>query len=522
MGILKAHVEDDGAARTKLLDHLGFSLPAEVNETIGEDLSQDMGSLSLKESRAADEGFMGGNQMSPTDNGEDFFNNIPSPKADTPVSTSGNNLGIEGSVPGAEEPTKESDSLDGITDPSFDDAVQRALVVGDYHGAVAQCIAANKMADALVIAQVGSASLWESTRDQYLRKNSSPYLKVVAAMVNNDLVSLVNTRPIKSWKETLALLCTEWTLLCDALASRLIAAGNTLAATLCFICAGNIDKTVEIWSKNVSTEHEGKSYVDLQLMGTEDLSPELVILRDRIALSSEPGMHYYIRFKLAEQDDAAYHRQNYQQPPGPSYSTQYQQQQPTSFVPSPAAHILPVGFAPQPAATQPAPRLFVPTTPPIMRNADQYQQPLSMGSQFYPSQPQVKANSNYQVGPPAPGSLGPVPSPMIPTPGQRILQDGAPTPQVRGFMPMSSNTGVQRTTSGHVQPPSPTQPAGLPAPPPTVQTADVSNVDLTTSDWDECSFWLATLKRMIKIRQTSSWDLVKLMIMKTYGVHMET
>ena len=28
----------------------------------------------------------------------------------------------------------------------------------------------------------------------------------------------------------------------------------------------------------------------LKLMGTEDLSPELVILRDRIALSSEPGM----------------------------------------------------------------------------------------------------------------------------------------------------------------------------------------------------------------------------------------
>lgn len=28
----------------------------------------------------------------------------------------------------------------------------------------------------------------------------------------------------------------------------------------------------------------------LKLMGTEDLSPELVILRDRIALSSQPGI----------------------------------------------------------------------------------------------------------------------------------------------------------------------------------------------------------------------------------------
>ena len=40
-------------------------------------------------------------------------------------------------------------------------------------------------------------------------------------------------------------------------------AGNTLAATLCYICAGNIDKTVEIWSRSLQTDHEGKSYVDL-------------------------------------------------------------------------------------------------------------------------------------------------------------------------------------------------------------------------------------------------------------------
>ena len=55
----------------------------------------------------------------------------------------------------------------------------------------------------------------------------------------------------------------EWTTLCDTLASKLMTAGNTLAATLCYICAGNIDKTVEIWSRSLRTEHEGKSYVEL-------------------------------------------------------------------------------------------------------------------------------------------------------------------------------------------------------------------------------------------------------------------
>ncbi|KAK7854801.1 protein transport protein sec31 like protein b [Quercus suber] len=47
------------------------------------------------------------------------------------------------------------------------------------------------MADALVIANVGGASLWESTQDQCFKISRSPYLKVVSAMVNNDLLSLI-------------------------------------------------------------------------------------------------------------------------------------------------------------------------------------------------------------------------------------------------------------------------------------------------------------------------------------------
>ncbi|XP_071735877.1 protein transport protein SEC31 homolog B-like isoform X2 [Rutidosis leptorrhynchoides] len=655
-GFLKVMFEDDGTARTKLLNHLGFSLPVEeVSESI-QDLSQNVNSLNFEEHETHKEGFAGDNQLSnfSFDNGEDFFNNLPSPKCETPVSTPGKNT--EESAPFVEEPTKEGD-LHG--DVAFNDAVQRALVVGDYKGAVAQCIAADKMADALVIAQVGGSSLWESTRDQYLKKNRTPYLKVVAAMVNNDLVSLVNTRPLKSWKETLALLCTfaqreEWTLLCDTLASRLVAAGNTLAATLCYICAGNIDKTVEIWSKNVTAEHKGDSYVNLlqdlmektvilalatgqkrfsaslcklveryteilasqgllttameylKLMGTEDLSPELVILRDRIALSSEPEKEATASANFAYsqpqmpavyganhqtnpvvestrnyyQNESSYQRESYQQPPAPLYNTQYQQpQQPSLFVPSPAPHNPQAGFNPAPVTTQPAPKVFVPTTPPIMRNADQYQQPPTLGSQLYPSQ--GNANPSYQPGPPGPVTLGPVPSPMVPTTGPKISQ--GMTPPVRGFTPSVNTTGSLRTSSAQLQPPTPPAPAAPPAAPPTVQTADVSSVpaqqkpvigtltklfnetsealggsnaapakkreiddnskkigalfaklnssdisknaseklvqlcqsldrgdfatalkiqvDLTTSDWDECSFWLATLKRMIKIRQ---------------------
>lgn len=67
----------------------------------------------------------------------------------------------------------------------------------------------------------------------------------------------------------------EWTLLCDTLASKLMGAGNTLAATLCYICAGNIDKTVEIWSRSLASEHEGRTYVDLLQVSApfKNLSP---------------------------------------------------------------------------------------------------------------------------------------------------------------------------------------------------------------------------------------------------------
>jgi len=55
----------------------------------------------------------------------------------------------------------------------------------------------------------------------------------------------------------------QWTTLCDALASKLMAAGNTLAAVLCYICAGNVDRTVEIWSRSLANERDGRSYAEL-------------------------------------------------------------------------------------------------------------------------------------------------------------------------------------------------------------------------------------------------------------------
>ncbi|XP_058197427.1 protein transport protein SEC31 homolog B-like isoform X1 [Rhododendron vialii] len=674
-GFLKVMFEDDGTARTKLLTHFGFILPLETNDTMENDLSQEVSGVSLEDKVAAREEYVADKTTYLYDNGEDFFNNLPSPKAETPVSDSGGSFSVGGSVPIVEEMQQEMDGQEESDDPSFDDAIQCALVIGDYKGAVAHCIAAKKMADALVIAHVGGGSLWESTRDQYLKMSHSPYLKVVSAMVNNDLASLVNTRPLKSWKETLALLCTfaqgeEWSSLCDSLASRLMTVGNTLPATLCYICAGNIDKTVEIWSRSLTSEYAGRSYVDhlqdlmektivlalatgqkqfsaslcklvekyaeilasqgilttameyLKLMGTDELSLELMILQDRIARSTEienevpkssalnsqsqPGTTYgadHSSFGAVESSGHYYQETapsqsqqsvsgspyggNYQPSFGSSYAggygapVPYQPAQNSQiFVPSQAPQVPEMNFARSPATTQPPVVPFIPATPAVLRNVGQYQAP-TLGSQLYPG----TGNPNYQSGPQGGGSLGPIPSQAGQVPGHKVL---APNPASVGFMP-SMNPGIQRPGMGPTQPSSPTQPAQLqpaaaPAtPPPTVQTVDTSNVpvqqrsvittltrlfnetsealggsranpakkreiednsrkigalfaklnsgdisknaaeklvqlcqaldngdfttalqiqvQLTTSDWDECNFWLATLKRMIKTRQ---------------------
>ncbi|MBA0620553.1 hypothetical protein Godav_006256, partial [Gossypium davidsonii] len=96
-GFLKVMFEDDGTARTKLLMHLGFSLPAEEKDTVQDDLSRSLNDITLEDKVAEKVGHEVEKEATlfAADNGEDFFNNLPSPKTDTPVSPSGDNFAIE-------------------------------------------------------------------------------------------------------------------------------------------------------------------------------------------------------------------------------------------------------------------------------------------------------------------------------------------------------------------------------------------------------------------------------------------
>ncbi|KAG0496694.1 hypothetical protein HPP92_001385 [Vanilla planifolia] len=671
--------EEDGTARTKLLSHLGFRVPTEQFEVSPDELGKELtDTIGFDDNSRKGKLFEVDGAPFNMDNGDDFFNNLQS-SDDTPL--------IEEKEPSDEKQSpRETETAPDDSDSSFDDAIQRALVVGDYKEAVHLCITAKRLADALVIAHVGGPSLWEGVRDKYLQNGISPYLKIVAAMVNNDLMALVNTRPLSSWKETLALLCTfaqkeEWTVLCDTLGSRLLTAGNTLAATLCYICAGNIDKIVEIWSYSLKGEQDGRSYVDLlqdlmektimlalasgqkqlsaslsklvenyaellasqgllstameylKLLGSEDSVNELAILRDRIALSMEERASKSLSFEESlPKHDPIYttggaavgtvkgsvldHQDNLQLQqqhniPNPQYGDGYQrtlgtyggypqvpplqtgQQYPTYTNPvqfQPTQTLIPsqVNVLPQKNIVQPTappqhvPGIFVPANPPVLKNADGYVQPPTLGNHLY----QGVSNQNYQPGPsgPAPGIGAPQ---LRPFPGHRFPQPGT-SPVGTGLMPVNRPTFGPNASLNPVQPSSPTQQAqqsvvAPPTPPPTVQTVDTSKVPadlqpvigtltrlyhetsealggqraipakkreiednsrkigalfvklnsgdispnassklrqlcqaldagdfsaalhiqvlLTTSDWDECNFWLAALKRMIKTRQ---------------------
>ncbi|CAH8252778.1 unnamed protein product [Arabidopsis lyrata] len=523
-GLLKIMLEEDGNAKTKLRTHLGFSLPSdEKDQTVNE------------------------------------------PHA-TCSSTN-------------EEETKKMPEPEGESSyPTFDDAIQRSLIVGDYKGAVAQCLSANKMADALVIAHVGGTELWESTRNIYIYEDEQCTLHegistlldmfVVSAMMNNDLMTFVHTRPPKSWKETLALICTfaegdEWISLCDALTSNLMDPGFTLAATLCYICSGNVDKTVDIWSRSLEKESDGKSYAErvqdatlvlalvtgnkrfsaslrklfesyaeilasqgllatamkfLKFLESGDFSPELSILHNQIALYAEPE---------AANTSASENTQS-------KISMPYQKKY---FLPAPLSN------------AQPSRTTFVPLNPPReLKNADQYQQPTMDSYSFNRS-----ADPAYNASP-GPGSHRSIPSQVGPYINSKIPQTVAP--------PMGHMNPTHQVAM---------QPAPV-APPPTVQTADTSNVPahqkpivstltrlfketfellgvednsrklgalflklnsgdisknaagkltqlcqalnknnlgaalqiqvaMTNTEWYECSFWLPTLKQIIKGKQ---------------------
>lgn len=79
--------------------------------------------------------------------------------------------------------------------------------------------------------------------------------------MKDELRQLVEDSDLNDWKAILAILCTyatrdDFAIFCGLLGDRLQQSGNLKSATLCYICAGNIDKTVNIWVQSANSKNQ--------------------------------------------------------------------------------------------------------------------------------------------------------------------------------------------------------------------------------------------------------------------------
>eukprot|EP00698_Gefionella_okellyi_P004125 TRINITY_DN13861_c0_g1_i1.p1 TRINITY_DN13861_c0_g1~~TRINITY_DN13861_c0_g1_i1.p1 ORF type:complete len:1141 (-),score=252.13 TRINITY_DN13861_c0_g1_i1:7-3429(-) len=148
--------------------------------------------------------------------------------------------------------------------PGAEQAIQRALLVANFSTVVDICLRCGRYADALMFAITGGPALIAKAQQAYLQRYSTPYLRLLSAITDQKLGQLVaNASPIE-WKDTLVLICSyagekDFVELCNMLGQRVESVlGDTRAALLCFMCAGNMDKVVLEFIRREAS-HEGDS-----------------------------------------------------------------------------------------------------------------------------------------------------------------------------------------------------------------------------------------------------------------------
>ena len=199
-----------------------------------------------------------------------------------------------------------------------DDLIKKALLIGNFEAAVQCCLENNRLADALLLGTCGGEGLWRSTLDTYLarQKGSKPYIGILSAIIKRELSELVEAAELGGgkWKEVLAVISQysesdEFAVLSELLGGRLEAAGDAeddrIAATLCYMCAINVDKVVDSWVR----ESLQYSLIDGLLITMQLISVYRHALPQEKGVMGYPAvMKQYIRFAqfLAQQGQLDY------------------------------------------------------------------------------------------------------------------------------------------------------------------------------------------------------------------------
>lgn len=134
-----------------------------------------------------------------------------------------------------------------------DGVVTRALLLGRFDEAVDYCFSVGRDADALLIASYGSREQFERARAKYTEKRlTTPEMRFVALLARASLQEVVAAVAVEHWRAALAAICTyadrdAFPVHTAALGRRLEAAGNTRAAAICFVAAGDVERVVDMW-----------------------------------------------------------------------------------------------------------------------------------------------------------------------------------------------------------------------------------------------------------------------------------
>ena len=159
-------------------------------------------------------------------------------------------------------------------------SVKKALIVGNFEAAVDSCFKAGNYGDALLVASCAGGDLWSTTQERYFSTEAAkrPFLSLLSGIVCNQMTEVVAEADLSSWQETLAVLSTyaqseEFPSLVSSLADRLRESGDTRNASLCYLCALDLEGAMSYW-KDLLTSRVETDYTSL---------PDLLELHDFIA-----------------------------------------------------------------------------------------------------------------------------------------------------------------------------------------------------------------------------------------------
>ncbi|GBG24510.1 Protein transport protein SEC31 [Hondaea fermentalgiana] len=201
-----------------------------------------------------------------------------------------------------------------VKDSSVDDVISKALLVGNFGVAVSCCMENNRFADALLLSSCGGPELWNETLASYLERfyEKKPYIPVLSAVIQQDLDAYVRRSDVSgdNWKEVLAIVSQygksdDVPALCEILAGKLETERNdedaTIAACFCYICAKNVEKTVNIFLKQgVATLGSSPSALDrvkLSQSIVEKTQVYMQALEDPTSMMAIPNvMAHYIDY----------------------------------------------------------------------------------------------------------------------------------------------------------------------------------------------------------------------------------